>query len=91
MILKRLERGAFGKVFIVKRKSSEDCNYRVFAAKITRRCWHNVELEVFSQVVWHPYLVQLVSFFKTKVSGSYLYVTVFRQLLIMKFTMTVNM
>jgi hypothetical protein len=91
MILKHLERGAFGNIFIVKRKSSEDCNYRVFAAKMTRRRRHSLEWEVFSQVVWHPCLVQLVSFFKTKVSGSYLNVTVFRQLLIMKFTMTVNM
>jgi hypothetical protein len=71
-------------VYVVKRKSYVGPTYRCkfFAAKVTRRCWRNVELEVFHRTVGHPYLVQLVSFFETKVCSSSLNVSVFRQILI---------
>ena len=52
---------------------------------------NNVELEVFRRTVGHPYLVQLVTFFQTKVCSSYLNISVFRQLLILKFSMPVIM
>ena len=52
---------------------------------------NNVELEVFRRTVGHPYLVQLVTFFQTKVCSSYLNISVFRQLLILNFSMPVIM
>jgi len=58
-----------------------------YAAK---RCQKYVELKVFRQAVGQPFLLQLVSFFKTEVCSSYLNVSVFRHLLILKFTMTIN-
>jgi len=59
--------------------------------KITKKLRKNVELEVFRRKVDHPYLVQLVSFFETKVCSIYLNVSVFRKLMILKFIVTINM
>jgi hypothetical protein len=58
---------------------------------VTNKFEENVELQVFQRAVGHPYLLQLVSFFETEVCSSYLNVSVFRQLLILKFTVTINM
>ena len=63
----------------------------LFAAKEAEIRRYNVELEVFHQTVGHPYLVQLVTFFETKVCSSYLNISVFRQLLILNFSMPVIM
>jgi serine/threonine protein kinase len=92
-IIKRLGSGDSGNVYLVKRKSSGGPGYDrlVIVVKVAQRRWRNVELKVFHRTVGHTYLVQLVSFFQTWVCSSYLNVCVFRQLLILKFTMTFNM
>jgi hypothetical protein len=79
---------------MVKRKSAGGCGYNQegFALKVVDKgsqC--NVELEVPIRALGHPYLTQLVSCFETEVYSSYLSVCVFRQLLMLKFTMNINM
>jgi len=75
-------------VYLARRKSAGD---HLFAVKMTNKFEENVELQVFQRAVGHPYLLQLVSFFETKVRSSYLNVSVCRQLPIPKFTVTINM
>jgi hypothetical protein len=94
MMIKHLGRGAFRKGLMATRKSAGgySCNQEFFALKfVAKQHQENVKLEVFCQADGHPYLLQLVSFFETKVCSSYINVSVFRQLLILKFTMTINM
>jgi len=75
-------------VYLTRRKSASG---HLFALKMTYKFEENVELQVFQRAVGHPYLLQLVSFFETKVRSSYLNVSVCRQLPIPKFTVTINM
>jgi len=60
-------------VYLARRKSVGGLSYskEVFAVKVTKKFRKNIELEVFQQTVGHPYLVQLVSFFQTKVLRSF--------------------
>jgi serine/threonine protein kinase len=83
--------GGYGNVYRVRQKLAGGPHYRekVYAMKITPKFRKNVELEVFQQADNHPYLLQLVTYFETKVRSSYLNVSVFRQLLKLKFTMTI--
>jgi len=92
-IITQLEKGGFGKVYLARRKLAGGLAYsqEVYAVKVTKNFRANVELEVFNRATGHPYLVQLVTFFQTKVCSSYLNVSVCRQLLILKFSMTVIM
>jgi serine/threonine protein kinase len=80
-----IDRGAFGNVHLVRKKSAGGPHYReeFYALKVTRKLQDNIELQVLRETVGHPYLVQLVSFFETEVCSSYLNVSVFRQLLIL--------
>jgi hypothetical protein len=90
----QLGRGAFGKVLKATRKSAEGhiYNQEFFALKyVSKQRLENVELKVFCEAAGHPFLLQLVSFFETKVCSSYLNVSVFRRSLILKFAMTINM
>jgi hypothetical protein len=69
-IITQLEIG-FGNVYLAIKKSAGGPHYKekVFAMKITQNFRKNVELEVFQPTVGHPYVLQLVAFFKTKVGN----------------------
>jgi len=90
-IIRRLEGGGFGDVYLARKELASGVAYNkgVYAVKVTEKCpctgefeffRNNVELEVFRRADGHPYLVQLVTFFETEVCSSYLNVCVFRQL-----------
>jgi len=83
MMIKHLGREAFRKVLMATRKSAggHSYNQEFFALKfLAKQHQGNVELEVFCQADGHLYLLQLVSFFETKVCSSYINVSVYRQL-----------
>ena len=89
-VLRRLGRGFVGEVYQVEKKLGIDTclDMNIYAARVAKRRQYNIELEVFNRTAGHPYLVQFVTFFETKVCSSYLNVGVCRQLLILKFTVT---
>ena len=91
-VRRRLGRGFFGEVYKVEKKMGSDSfiDRNDYAARVAKRCHYNIELEVFKRTAGHPYLVQLMTFFETKVCSSCLNVGVCRQLLILKFTVTIN-
>jgi len=62
------------KSLLARRKSAGGLSYskEVFAVKVTKKFRKNIELEIFQQTVRHPYLIQLVSFFRKKVLCSFL-------------------
>jgi serine/threonine protein kinase len=73
-MIKYLERGAFGKVVLAKKKStgSHNSSEEVFALKfIPNKHVSGVEKEVFLRAVGHPFLVQLHAYFRTRVSRQF--------------------
>ena len=58
--------------------------------KVAKRRGCDVALEVFSQAVGYPFLVQLLLLFQIKGLCSVLNVHAFRQLLILQFAMSIN-
>jgi len=81
-IIKELGSGGAGKVYLARRSLAGGLVYshEVYAVKVAKKLQRNVELEVFNQATGHPYLVQMLTFFETKVCSSYLNVCVFSQL-----------
>ena len=81
-IIKQLGRGGYGKIYLARRNLAGGLLYshEVYAVKVAKKLQHNVELEVFNRATGHPYLVQMLTSFETKVCSSYLNVCVFRQL-----------
>ncbi|GFG36030.1 hypothetical protein Cfor_08431, partial [Coptotermes formosanus] len=73
--IKVLGSGGFGKVLLAKRKSAggPGCNQEVVAIKVVAKEDDRdlVEKEVLMRAVGHPFLVQLLSFFRTKRSLYY--------------------
>jgi hypothetical protein len=91
-MIKPLGGGAFGQILLATRKSvgGHSRNQEFFALKfVAKRHQGNVELKVFHEAVGQSYLLQLVSFVESKVCSSYLNVSVFRQSLILKSTVTI--
>jgi hypothetical protein len=80
-IVKFLDRGGFGHIILVKRMSGSCfcCKQVLFAMKAVRKdticrdivSRRNVEEDVFMLVDGHPFLVQLHSYFQTKVVHSF--------------------
>ena len=65
-MIKEMGKWSFRKVLLATRNSAGGPGYNreLYAMKaVAKPHQDNVELEVFNQVVWHPYLIQLVSFF----------------------------
>jgi serine/threonine protein kinase len=92
--IKVLGRGAFGKILLAKRKSAggPGCNQEVVAIKVVAQEDDRdlVEKEVLMRAVGHPFLVQLLSFFRSKVFAVFLNIHVFTQLLVLKFTISIK-
>jgi hypothetical protein len=87
MLAKRKSAGGSGsrqEVFAIKAVSQENVCHDL------PEYWSIVEKLVFICAVGHQFLVQLYSFFETKVLCSFVNVHVVRQLLILKFTKSVN-
>ena len=76
-MIKFLGKGSFGNVTLVKRMSDDCCagKQELLAMKTVRKAAfsknvqprRNVEKEVFERVIGHPFLIQLHSYFETKV------------------------
>jgi serine/threonine protein kinase len=93
-----LGQGAYGVVMLAKRKSAVGPGSRqeLFAIKSVRKCRNASEYrsipekDVLMRAIGHPFLVQMHSCFQTQVRCSFLNVYVFRQLLILKFTVSLS-
>ena len=70
-LTKCLGKGAFGKVVLAKKKATggHSSSEEMFALKFVRK-QHvpKIEKEVLVQAVGHPFLVQLITYFQTKVT-----------------------
>ena len=88
-MVKFLGKGSFRNITLVKRMSDDCCagKEELFAMKTVNKTGlskyvqtrRNVEKDVFLRAVGHPYLIQLHSYFETKVLHSFLNVPVFTQ------------
>jgi serine/threonine protein kinase len=70
-MMKNLGKGAFGKVKLARKKSTggQSSSEELFAVKfVPRRRVRNIEKEVLFRVAGHPFLIQLHSYFRTRVN-----------------------
>jgi len=70
-LIKCLGKGAFGKVVLAKKKAAggHSSNEEVFALKfVHKKHVSELEKEVLVRAVGHPFLVQLIAYFWTKVT-----------------------
>jgi serine/threonine protein kinase len=72
-LIARLGRGGFGQVMLARKRSTDGSNLNkdVVALKVVPKSRVSVvEKEVLIRAVGHPFLVQLLSYFETKVHHS---------------------